>query len=321
MLQDTYAIIGSAALARAIPYASKVNDLDLVCSYQAWQALVKAHRYAGLIKSTYPLSEDKFVLFTTDGRIIEADVWYEEGEHTHALHKLIAENSVSEYFPNTGDICHYANKDILYMLKMSHRYKKNSPHFLKTMAHIHLLRDHGAEIKDYMKNFYEARMALTYNYKHPKLNQSKDSFFNGDGVPYVYDHDSIHEAVKIYRKPAYKYFKPDENEVFCDKDLFFQQQPPIRLASVVEESCVLAIERCLLHFGTSPKDAFLMALEKVCTSITSGWWREYAWEYYYVVAAEFEHQQRERGCFYNNIFKKAVDNNEVLPYSGSAYNK
>jgi hypothetical protein len=189
------------------------------------------------------------------------------------------------------------------------------------MNHIHLLRlaGCGKEVKDYLKNFYAERIVLTYNYAHPKLNQNKDSFFNGDGVPYVYDHDSIHQAIKIGDKPAYQYFKPDENEVFCDKDLFFKQNYAIQVRSVIEEAYVLAIERCLLHFDTTPEKAFATALEKVCTSITSGWWREFAWENYEVAMAAFERQQCRRGCFFKKIFKEAVDKNLVLPYPGSAY--
>jgi hypothetical protein len=47
----------------------------------------------------------------------------------------------------------------------------------------------------------------------------------------------------------------------------------------------LALERSLVPFDwRSGEDyAFKKALEKVCTSITSGFFREYAWEHYAAV--------------------------------------
>ena len=45
---------------------------------------------------------------------------------------------------------------------------------------------------------------------------------------------------------------------------------------------VLALERHQIpnDFRPHPKKSFDMALMKVCTSITSGWFREWAWENY-----------------------------------------
>jgi hypothetical protein len=50
----------------------------------------------------------------------------------------------------------------------------------------------------------------------------------------------------------------------------------------MEETYVLALERSLIPFPgkMQPRDAFKLALQKVCTSITSGWFREYAWNNY-----------------------------------------
>jgi hypothetical protein len=50
---------------------------------------------------------------------------------------------------------------------------------------------------------------------------------------------------------------------------------------VYEESCVLALERSQIPFpDASPRKSFEYALMKVCTSITSGFFREWAWEHY-----------------------------------------
>lgn len=72
----------------------------------------------------------------------------------------------------------------------------------------------------------------------------------------------------------------DGAEVQCDKAKFFACSREVQLAGVVEEAAVLAIERSLVpHPGVwSPKYAWKFALSKVCSSITSGWFREFAYE-------------------------------------------
>jgi len=57
------------------------------------------------------------------------------------------------------------------------------------MKDIHFLRSKGAEIKN--MELFKEREKITYDYGHPKLNVSKDAFFNGDGIQYIYDHDTI----------------------------------------------------------------------------------------------------------------------------------
>ncbi len=174
--------------------------------------------------------------------------------------------------------------EVLLMMKLSHRYLKNSPHFLKTMKDIKTFRNAGVKLEDpELLDILKQREEETYAYKHPNLKVTKQDFFNGDGVNYIVDHDLIHEYVKMWDKPIYTKIAAEGEQVFSSKGKFFNNiTDNERLAAVWEESCVLAIERSLLPFPGSltPEQAFLKALEKVCTSITSGWFREYAWENY-----------------------------------------
>jgi hypothetical protein len=177
------------------------------------------------------------------------------------------------------------------MLKMSHRYKKNSPHFLKTMQDIRKMREAGAVIQPEHEAFYKHRMDATYWYEHPNLNQSKDEFFNPEDDFYVYDHDSIHEAIAVGDRPAYVKYAIDGQEVLSSKKKFFNEvDETTRLFGVYEEACVLALERSQIpnDFKVDRDWSFKKALEKVCTSITSGWFREYAWEHYDEVLAIYE---------------------------------
>ena len=82
--------------------------------------------------------------------------------------------------------------------------------------------------------------------------------------------------------PAYTKYMKDGAQVMTSKDKFFAANEFVRLLGVYEESCVLALERSQIphDFKPSPRYSFELALMKVCTSITSGWFREYAWENY-----------------------------------------
>lgn len=206
------------------------------------------------------------------------------------------------------------NFDLLFTLKASHRYLKNSPHFWKTAVDYHVMKSFGAKIRDEYKDFFKTREKETYNYLHPKLNQSKNDFFNDDKIKYVYDHDSIHESIKLYDKPAYLYYLKDGEQVQCDKVKFFNCSDEIKLAGVIEESAVLAIERSLVPHPNvkSPKEAWVFALSKVCTSITSGWFREFAFENVFKVLNKYPEG-------YWSIFQEDLLKNKIKPFSGSKY--
>ena len=199
----------------------------------------------------------------------------------------------------------YANVDTLYMLKMSHRYKKNSPHFLKTMKDIQIFREEGACIPDY--DLYEARMDATYEYAHPNLRRTKEEFFITSGeLKYEYDHDSLHQAVAHRPRPMYTYYAVDGEQVLSDRSKFEGLSSDYeRNLGVIEEAYVLALERSVIPFGTNQDVAFYMALEKVCTSITSGWFREWAWEHYSDVIRIY--QMDNAVASYVTKFNRAVE--------------
>ena len=90
--------------------------------------------------------------------------------------------------------------------------------------------------------------------------------------------------------PAYEYFKEDKSEVFCDKDLFFRLDEQTQLYAILEESYVLALERSQIPFKdkVDPKKSFDISLMKICTSITSGWFREFAWENYHKIQSLYD---------------------------------
>jgi hypothetical protein len=300
-------VIGSKALlVQGIQTGRKSFDIDVIGEYD--EIVDYAKKYHGNIRACYPIDDGKKLVVKTDRTIIEGELTW-EGSSAEALRDLILADEKTIYARDT--VGHkFASLDVLYLLKMSHRYKKNSPHFLKTMRDIQLMRKHGATIRPEHEAFYKQRMKDTYTYAHPKLDQTKKDFFNGDGVTYVYDHDSIHEAVKHLIKPAYTFYKPDESEVNCSREMFDAAPKIIRLYGGLEETYVLALERSQIPFGDlwSPKKSFDMALMKVCTSITSGWFREFCWEHYDEIQSLYDPEYVEK------FWAKAMAG-EVKPYN------
>lgn len=231
------------------------------------------------------------------------------GEHCefYIAHSNNSTEQILRYCNAIGDRV-FAPLEVLYMIKLSHRYLRNSPHFLKTRADIRNMEDMGAKLTcPDLKRILALREKETYNYAHPILDQSKETFFQ-DEVGYIYDHDTIHEAIAIMDAPAYKEYMKDGAEVMVDKEKFFALSEIKQLLGVYEETCVLALERCLIPFDyqTRPKDAFVMALIKVCTSITSGWFREFAYQNFYKVISLY----REFGE--NDYVERFKNNQHVI---------
>lgn len=268
--------VGSRALALHVEAQGKefyrpVQDLDYLCTEEEWeeqQALFEGKPGLVLIERI----EDKGHIELLQGVHLEYDI-AQPGSSTEKLIMYCLGKGVGGWV---------APLEVLYLLKMSHRYKKNSPHFFKTMSDIHYMRSFGAEIPPELEGVLAQREKETYDYSHPNLNVNSVDFFKGDEVPYIFDHDSIHEAIAVLGEPAYKSYMRDGSEVMTDKEKFFACEEHIRLLGVYEESCVLALERSQIPFGfeIAPRQSFIMALSKVCTSITSGWFREYAWEHF-----------------------------------------
>lgn len=300
------AIIGSMAL-NHYKYYRKANDIDIVGTYEDINKFIKKLKDARMLKACYPMSEGKKIFISTEKFIIEAEVAWEDST-AKSLLKIIEETH-----ENTGNLFDMEDvmippTSVLYMLKMSHRYRKDSPHFLKTMEDIHYLRNEMFAVipKDHAW-WYFAREKETYQNELPKLNVSKKEFFNNSTSIYTLDHDDIHMAIKLLNRPAYEYFKPDENEVYCSKDMFFKLPYRTQLLAGYEEACVLSIERSIHPYpDVKRKWAFDTALMKLCTSISSGWFREFCWENYYQIQDLYDVEYVDR--FYEELYNGNIKN-------------
>lgn len=313
-------IIGSVAMNHHFPDAGYVpKDTDIIGTIDEFRTWSRTFAKGDIILCK-PLSATKMHVRNRAGHNYEFEIATPGSSSQELLWVERAEEST-----------HFASPDAMLLLKMSHRYRRNSPHFLKTMRDIHFLRSQGAYIDSpFFKELLPLREKETYTYAHPKLDVSKQAFFDGDGVPYIYDHDSIHltVAVKEYfhynsntdttyfePRPAYTFYMKDGAAVMTSKEKFFAADEEIRLLGVYEETCVLALERSQIPFPEAkPRQSFEYALMKVCTSITSGWFREFAWENYDKVLDIYEKEGED------GYLKRFNANKHLLkPYEGSTY--
>lgn len=308
-------IVGSQAMAHHFPEAGIVpRDTDIIGTMDEFRVWSRVNFLKGDIILCKPLSATKMHVRDKDGWNYEFEI-ATPGSSSQAL---------LDY--TYGDAFNFAPKEVLLFLKLSHRYRRNSPHFLKTMRDIQFLRAAGVTMRPELEELLPLREKETYTYAHPKLDVSKAAFFDGDGVPYVYEHDSIHEAVALIQvsekdftgtgtqwapRPAYTYYAG--GAVWSSKEKFFRCSEQIRLHGVYEESCVLALERSQIPFpDASPRKSFEYALMKVCTSITSGWFREFAWENYDKVLDIYEKEGED------GYLKRFNANKHLLkPYEGT----
>jgi hypothetical protein len=306
-------LIGSRALALRQPstLTRKPLDFDWVCTQEEFDQWMEKNQHKvnpiKVYKEECRQGVHKMIVegsTNCEFEIIDSE------KSSGILQKLVENNPESLETP-FGWVPSF---DLLFTIKQSHRYLRNSPHFWKTLTDWHIMRRLGAKVRPEYRDFLNVREAETYWYKHPKLNVSKDDFFQDNGIQYEVEHDDIHVSVKLFDKPAYCYYLKDGAQVECDKEKFFSVSQDIRLAGVVEEAAVLAIERSLIpHPGVwTPEYAWKFALAKVCSSITSGWFRQFAYENAPAVLKLYPSGYWEK-------FQQDRAEGRVRPFSGKRY--
>lgn len=314
-------LIGSLALLQRGVITRPPKDMDFIATWGEVDKFAREEQQRGQLKQFYPTDSGRkwIAVFRENTGRITGDVHLEfeiawPGSTAEELYNLVRDKI--EYSDNTTPrdqlergfpLLHYhrASIDVLLALKKSHRFLRNSPHFLKTRSDYYAiakrLRAGDTAVPEWLQPWYKRREAETYDYGHPSLaaGQTKNAFFSGDGVEYVFDHDSIHRAVAKHNyQPIYETIRKDGEAVAIDKAKWNALKPETQIRDVLEEAYVLALERSQIPFVLYPRSGVTKraiapywsvkkALEKICTSITSGWFREFAYEHYDEVLAMY----------------------------------
>lgn len=229
---------------------------------------------------------------TTDFDIL-SDKEYDFAEN----HKFDHLNNYDiEKYTNENDFI-YHNKVKLYipsmkclaMIKRSHLWRNLS--FAKhiTMYHKHM------QDKNFVNDmkFLNERTEMTHkeydDYISPRLNVSIDEFFN-DSVDKKYDHDYLHELFAYNGQPMYTRLQNGNDSVWCHIEYWNTFTFLEKCQCVSEETMVIAAERMLIpsNWKYSSKLAYIRSLEKVCTTLTSGWFRDFAIDNYPTIMSLYD---------------------------------
>jgi len=182
-----------------------------------------------------------------------------------------------------GQVVHIVNPVGLTIIKRSHLWRDLS--FQKHITHYHKhLAKYRSGFTEIDELILENRTKLTmaaYPQGHPSLKKSVKDFFD-DYVEKKYNHDYLHELVAYHEKPLYTQLQRDSSSAWCDKDLWDKLSTADKIKCVAEEAQVIAIERFLVpsNWNYAPRHAYLKALDKVCTTLCSGWFRNFAIDNY-----------------------------------------
>ena len=125
-----------------------------------------------------------------------------------------------------------------------------------------------------------------------KLNVSVRDFF-ADGVKKVYDHDYLHRLFAYGDVPHYTRMQIDDSKAWCERRLWEKFTFEEQVETVAEECYVIAAERFLIpaNWQFIPRIAYYRALKKVCTTLTSGWFRDFAIDYFPLVLEKFSNKK------------------------------
>ena len=201
---------------------------------------------------------------------------------------------ITDYFDVDG-VCKPYGLAIIYRshLHRDHRFESHITKYHKFI--LPLLGDKELHLEDKLLKERIKLTKLEYPQGNPNLKQSNMDFFD-DSVVKVFDHDYIHELFAYEERPMFERLKHEgkEGSAWCAKDLWLNLSTTQKLQCVAEEVQVIATERFLL--GDKPKPvklAYFLALNKVCTTLCSGWFRDYAIDHYPTIVDMFDNQRIE----------------------------
>lgn len=171
----------------------------------------------------------------------------------------------------------------LMLIKRSHLHRPLN--FAKHIRDYHKLHSlFGNQIDGRYKELLANLTKITkekYGDRTPSLKKSKREFFD-DYVTKYYEHDDIHYATCYYNEPIYEKLKPDPDMVWCSRKLWNDLAHDDKIRCVREEAYTIALERYIIpkmKTGETPppaKFSFYWSLERICTTLTSGWFRDFA---------------------------------------------
>jgi hypothetical protein len=276
-------IVGSQALIRHFNLPDrKVRDTDIIGTLVDFELLKK-------ILNPKEIRQKDEIIGLID--ITSSDLFPEI--NTKNVEILIADNSVSLKlyldYDDANNEMKYASPEVLFSLKKSHIHFPVK--FQKHISDYCLLYDHfkGDDMLYAITeiNFKETEKRLG-KLRTPSLNKSTKNFF-GQSEKFFksyFVHDDIHRMMSHYQHPLYENMQKDNSSARCEKNMWEKFTFEDKCKCVLEEAMVIALERKIIPmiFGGgeffTADEALKWSLMRVCTTLCSGWFRQFATDNY-----------------------------------------
>lgn len=171
-----------------------------------------------------------------------------------------------------GEFMMIPSLSALYTVKASHAawdIKWN-----KTMWDISFFQRIGLEVIDELYEALYNGWAKIRAAKPVNLNKKNEEFFTKT-VDRKYDHDDLHRATCYYDRPIYERCKRDLSMARIERDLFEALSPTDQVRMAQEEAFAIALERFVIPCSFSPAKSYHLALKKLVTSLSKGWFTKF----------------------------------------------
>jgi hypothetical protein len=307
-------VIGSFALNHWVPDYREPKDIDLICaSHDEKDEFLSKLNPTTLSNFKVNTDKNRFAVTSSELGIIELEVT-ESGK----LYQMYYDEHRNESSPDLSIDAHredidvpIATPDILFSIKRSHRHYPrmwdkhiHDYHILKSLVFEDVLPE-ATDVRE--RETRERYGKLTT----PSLEKNNTNFFE-DSVKRVFVHDDVHRIMAHRPRPMYEYIRISPDTVKCSLDKFLALGIDDQIRCVLEEAYVIALERAIvpmLYLGggfTDADRAIKWALMRICTNLTSGWFREFALENYPTI-------YRTYNADYVSQFLQAVDAGTIQP--------
>ena len=294
-------LIGSRAATFFFDDFRVARDWDVVTTAEELHAWVKKSLHKIKTKK-FNYNETKLGICLLDGTRFEFEIIY-----PNSSNELLVDLR-KKYRYNGYDV---ADPVSLYLIKKSHIHYP--VWWRKNIEDYHYLKTKIGTIDDAHQQFYELRKKETdekHKGRKTNLNMTNEEFFEKSekAVKRVYNHDDLHIATCYYDEPLYDSLKLDKKKAAIDKNLFDKLSDTDKIKTVQEECYAIALERKVIPALESgeevfAEDAFVHALERISTTLTSGWFRDFAIENYFSI--------RNYDKDYVSDFIEAVDSGKI----------
>ncbi len=275
-------VVGSKALNYHFPDLKReVKDIDIIGTKDDIKYLIntlnpESIRDTENITTLFNIQNPNEFFNTRNVEILNAD-------NSEALSEYI---KLNDYKLENG--VKYASPYILLSLKKSHIHFpiKFEKHIQDYNFLLNILKEDKLQ-RITKINFKETEKRVG-ELKTPSLKKSTMNFFGqSEGyVKYFYIHDDIHQVMSHYDRPIYEDMQVDSSSAWCEKDMWNKFSFEKKAKCVLEEAYVIALERKIIPMLNgcgeliSSKKAFDWSIMRICTTLCSGWFRQFATDNY-----------------------------------------